>query len=198
MICRNIKTDNNYNIIIREGFDDQYVYVYILQHTSTTGNDYNKVIIKESKYQEVKFNTKKDGFYTIITLLIPVDKNSYYYYKDQKFYRNQEEVSIEEIINTNPKLSNIYPNYDYYFLLARLKNCYINACKKIFESSVKCLKNENKDLIYNRDLIWSSLNVLEYMVEFEQYEEAQRLLEELTGCNGICQEEETKHCGCHE
>lgn len=194
MNCKKIKVDKDYNIIVQETYDPDYAYVYILQY-----NGENQIIIKDSEYQEVKFKTKKDGFYTLITLKVPTYISNYYYYKDQKFYRNVDEVTIEEILDTNPHLSNIYPIYDYYFLTARLKRCYIDACQKIFDSSGKCSRNEDKELIYNRDLIWSTLNVIEYMVEFCQYQEAQRLLEQLTGCNGICQEQTNSKCGCrHE
>jgi hypothetical protein len=44
----------------------------------------------------------------------------------------------------------------------------------------------DKELIYKRDLLWSALNVIKYMIEIDQYEEAERLLERIMGCNGLC------------
>jgi len=59
--------------------------------------------------------------------------------------------------------------------------------------------NSDSSLIYKRDLLWSAMNVIKYLVEMDQLEEAQRLLEEITACNGLCsssQPEFTSNCGC--
>jgi hypothetical protein len=53
-------------------------------------------------------------------------------------------------------------------------------------------------LILKRDLVWAALNVIQYMIDFNQLAEAQRLLERINGCNGLCSSEDTgdKGCGC--
>lgn len=195
MNCNKIYTDKKFNIIVSEDFDQEYVYVYILQHPNKNIPD--NIIIKENSEQEVKFKTFSDGCYGLITLIVPIDPINYYYYREGKFYHNFQEVELVEIIECNPNISNVVSIYDYYFLTARLRRCYIDACQKIFESSTKCDKDSNKELLYKRDLVWSALNVIEYLVEFKQYEEAQRLLEELMDCNGICQSYNNQQCCCH-
>lgn len=43
-------------------------------------------------------------------------------------------------------------------------------------------------LIYNRDIIWMAINVIKYLIELGQYYEAQRVLEDITQCGGICKD----------
>lgn len=197
MNCNKFQIDRYYNIIINEEYNPAYAYVYILQQTMSDGSiTVNESLIKTEESQKVIFNTQADGFYTLITILVPKDPSNYFYYKNEKFYHNIEEVSIQEIVETNPHLSNINPIYDYYFLTVRLRRCYIEACQEIFNNQHRCQSHVDPNLAYRRDLIWSALNVIEYMAELDQYEEAQRLLEELTNCNGICQTIEPSKCGC--
>ena len=196
MKCKKIYFDKNFHILVKEYFDSEFVYVYILQHILSDERYSNDIIIKDTKDQEVKFETDSDGFYVLITIPVPIDETNYYYYKNGRFYNGTKEISITDILKTNPHLSNIVPKYDYCFLTARLKKCYIDACYKIFSSSDRCSKDKTDT--YERDLIWSALKTIEYLIEFDQYKEAQRLLEELTSCNGICQGGYTKRCKCHE
>ena len=55
-------------------------------------------------------------------------------------------------------------------------------------------------LDYKRDLVWAALNVIQYMIDSNQLAEAQRLLERINGCNGLCSNEDTgdKGCGCEQ
>jgi len=46
--------------------------------------------------------------------------------------------------------------------------------------------NEIQDLIYRRDLIWITINVINYLTQDCLLEEAQQILELIQGCNGIC------------
>ena len=201
--CNKIFFDKNCNTIVQEDYDSNYAYVYILQ-LNQTNDSKNQVIIKESEDQEVSFNIGLDGFYTLITLKVPYDVSKPYYYKDGNFYKNINEVSLEEIVNVNPEISQIETVYDYYFQTCRLRKCYIKICYDIYDSqaSITCNTNNlDKELIYKRDLIWSALNVIKYLTEFDQFEEAERLLEKIMGCNGLCKNESSEYttstCGCN-
>ena len=199
--CNKIYHDKNCNIIVQDEFDINYVYIYILQLNKSNGTISNQLFIKENSEQEVIFNTYSDGFYTLVTLKVPLDKTKPYYYNDGDIYKNIQKVTIQELLEVNPEYSQIDPIYDYYFLTCRLKKCYLKACQDIFDLAVPITCSTKTtiphDLIYTRDLIWSTLNVIRFMTEFDQFEEAERLLEEITSCNGICPQEETKKgCGC--
>lgn len=199
MKCDKIISDKNCNLIVQEEFDIQYAYVYILQ-LNKTNNIINQVFIKSSSEDQVIFDIKSDGFYTLMTIKVPLDMSNPYYYKDGKFYKNIQEVDIQELIESNPEYSKLDIQYDYYFQKCRLKQCYVNICQQIFDqrASIDCNSNGvDKNLIYKRDLILSTLNVIDYMVEIDQYEEAERLLERISGCNGLCTNNKN-NCGCGE
>lgn len=185
--------------IQEDNYDSSYAFVYILQLNKVHGST-NQVFIKTSEDEEVIFDNLLDGFYTLVTLKVPYDMSNMYYYKDGQFYKNIQEVELQEIIDTNPEVSGVEVSYQYYFSTCRLRKCYISICQEILDkvASIECdKKNLDKNLIYKRDLIWSALNVINYMAEAEQYEEAERLLERITGCNGLC---DNSHggCGCHK
>lgn len=208
MELKKIQNNRNCSITIQEDeYNPNYAYVYILQ-LNRIQKTTNQILIKNSEEDELNFNLNYDGFYTLITLKVPYDWRSPYYFKDGKFYKNIQEVELQEIINTNPEVSGIEISYEYYFQVCKLRKCYVRICQEIFDkqTSIKCNKNNvDNNLIYKRDLIWSTLNVINYMVEVDQYEEAERLLERITGCNGLCgdsfygnscHEKSYSNCGC--
>lgn len=84
-----------------------------------------------------------------------------------------------------------------------LQQCYINLCQKIFQSNrlSSCNKNNiDNDLTYKRDLVWMGINVVKYMVENTQLHEAQRIIELLHSCNGVCSDSNkttTSRNGCN-
>jgi len=52
--------------------------------------------------------------------------------------------------------------------------------------------------LYKRDLLLSAINVISYLAEMEKFEEAERLLERITSCNGLCDYNDInlRGCGC--
>ena len=189
MNCNKIKHDKNCNTIIQEdNYDSNYAFVYVLQLNQTTGIT-SQVFIKTSEEEQVVFDLGLDGFYTLVTLKVPMTPGSGYYYYGGKFYNTGIEVGLQDIIEVNPEVSGIEMIYDYYFQTCRLEKCFINACYQIFDSKTFTICNNPKvdpNITYKRDLIWSALNAIKYMVEVDQYEEAERLLERVVGCNGLC------------
>ena len=201
MTCKNITTDKNCNIVINDdNYNCNYVQVFIIKHTTSQGSSPTQTLIKDNRHKQVVFKSQGDGFYTICKLTIPTDESKPYYYKDGKFYHNIQEVYLHELLKINPKVSGVDINYSYYFSTCRLRKCFIKACQDIFNSQTSICNKSDVDgaLTYKRDLLWSTLNVIEYMAEMDQMEEAQRLLERLNGCNGLCNctETVTNNCGC--
>ena len=200
MICDKIISDIDCNTIVQnEEFDENYVYVYIMQLNKSDGNTVSQVFLREKYEEEIKFTIKQDGFYTLCRLIVSKDPSNYFYFKDGKFYKNIQEVDFNEMINTNPEVSNLDITYFYYFQLCKLRKCFTKVASSIINdrASIRCNQNVSNENIYKRDLIWSTLNIISYLTEMEQFEEAERLLERVTGCNGICDQEETSRgCGC--
>ena len=201
MICDKIVTDNECNTIVRdEPFEVGYAYIYILQLNRANGKTINQTFVREFIEDEIKFTIGEDGFYTLCIIKIPTSEIYPYYYKKGKVYKNVEQISLQEVIETNPTISGLEINYLYYFQTCKLRNCFKKLALDILNSSVgnKCSFVKNSEDIYKRDLVWSALKVIEILVEQDNFEEAERLLERIIGCNGLCVDtcKQTKSCGC--
>lgn len=163
--------------------------------------------------------TEFDGWFTLDYIVIPTktwfdsteqkDEYETIYYSDGiKIYKyfNQEstEVSEDELFERNIEDTTISKYTQDFMSICFLKKCFINLCKQIFElrgfSKCKVKGSIDDQLIFNRDLIWMSINIISYLTEFGQLAEAQRLLEALEGeCNTICRKyssSNTTGCGC--
>ena len=207
MNCNKIIHDKNCNTIVQEdNYDINYAFVYILQLNQTTGIT-SQVFIKTSEEEQVIFDLGLDGFYTLVTIKLSKTPGEGYYFYEGKFYKSGLEVELQEIVEVNPEVSGIEITYDYYFQTCRLEKCFINTCYQIFDSKTFTICNNFKvdpNITYKRDLIWAALNVIKYMVEIDQYEEAERLLERILGCNGLCKNHEcleshnNSNCGCNK
>lgn len=190
--CTRIITDKNCNIIVLDNtFDENFIQVYILKF-----KDQTEVFVKSAETQTVTFSYSQDGFYTLCKVTIPLDTSKPIYYKLGKYYYNNQEISLKDLI----KLSEVDAEYSYFFSTCNLKKCFVKVCQEIFNSKNTICSQGNVDhsLIYKRDLIWSALNVIQYMAEMDQMDEAQRLLEEITSCNGLCpsSSQSSSGCGC--
>ena len=198
MNCNKIITDKNCNTIIQnEAFNPNYVYIYILQLNKYDGKTYSQIFVRTQKEEKIVFNIRQDGYYTLCRLIVPLSDKEPYYYKNEKIYKGLREVSLDEIINVNPEVSHIKMAFYYYFQLCNLRKCYVDAASKVLNSaaSIRCDSKVSHQDIYKRDLLWSAINVISYLADMEQFEEAERLLEKVTGCNGLCDNNNVK-CGC--
>ena len=200
-MCDKIISDNYCNTIVQnELFEEGFVYVYILQLNKANGDTITQVFIKTKAEEEIKFNIGLDGYYTLCKIVVPTTFNAMYYYKDERFYKGLSEVELSELVNVNPEISGLDISYYYYFQLCKLRKCYIKAAKAILDkrAPIRCdSKGVDYSDIYKRDLLWSAMNTIMYLAESEQFEEAERLLERITGCNGLCENTNSKcNCGC--
>lgn len=107
---------------------------------------------------------------------------------------------LQFIVNDPFDGSTIVKSQELLFSICHLEKCYINLCKQILDKLAKdknnisghnisqCnnLDDDLKDLIYKRDLIWATINVINYLTQDCLYEEAQKILEQMQSCNGIC------------
>lgn len=166
-----------------------------------------------------------DGRFTLYYIVLPTKEwvynnlnivNNYsqvYYIHDNKVFQYKTNGDIElndySILLELAKSPNIEHNISITetegFSIYYLQECYINLCKQIFSSTrlSSCDKknNLNEEFSYKRDLVWMGINVIKYMVDGHQLIEAQRIIEILHGCNGICNNfNQTKSeyygCGC--
>lgn len=91
-----------------------------------------------------------------------------------------------------------------YVSICFLNQCYLDISKLLLESKnfEKCFNKsiDETSNLYTRDLLWMSINTIRFSTEFNQLTEAQRIIEQIGGCNGICKPSRTavgtKDCGC--
>lgn len=145
--------------------------------------------------------------------------NLIYYYdtQSQSFMKYVDEesvaVSVEEILEVNAtpltdvkeKTTTIIRGDKNTFCMCHLNECFYRLCKNLLGDLPGRCQNKLDDvkmLIYNRDIIWMGINVIKYLIELAQYYEAQRVLEDITQCGGICKDvdrvvEGGGSCGCN-
>lgn len=200
--------------------------INIIQYTSTKDKYIVDTIYTQhcSYLDEAYCNLNKDGYYTIYHIILPsiewlqeeiskedniLDEDITIYVTDGSKiyqYKNQEllEIDPEVIAFVNTEGTTISRAEGDTFSLCHLYKCYITICKQIFNSmNIRCLnKNFNlENSTFNRDFLWMTISIIKYHVEFDELMEAQRLLETVNYCNGLCKEgvpsNTSKGCGCY-
>ena len=164
------------------------------------------------RFREHHFYYLDGVFYKIVKKIVPGPQGSMIIYVKEEI---SEEDLIQEILTIienqdteaykdlfKSYISKITEQYPI-FSICHLRKCYKNICQTIFNSRIfdKCFKAKvNSDLIFRRDLVWATINVIQYLVDSEQFAEAQLVLERINECPGLCTEQEKesgkKGCGC--
>lgn len=161
------------------------------------------------------FKVHKDGYYIIDHIILPnlswlenssEEYKSYYetiYVTDnEKVYKlvngELEECSIKEILERNIEGTTIKKCKVDVFFTGNLQQCYVNTAKQLFDVLLKSCSKDDGD-IFKRDFIWMTLNIIDYLIGFKQYMEAQRLIELFETCGGFCNKPKLPNkpsCGC--
>lgn len=200
--------------------------VDIIQHNKINDKVIKNILYNIHTDQiDTSLSINFDGWFTITHLILPSKEwfnkelnkpegsslNLYkeVYYTDGKSvyqYINQEskEVPIESLLAIDHTGTTIFKTTQDYISICFLRKCYINLCQEIFNnrgfSQCRDRNYVDPDLIYRRDLLLMSLNVIGYLTEKEQLNEVERLIELLRGCNGLCTESvimlRDNDCGC--
>ena len=207
-----------YNYIATEDADN---YASIDDNYASIDDSY---IALESK-DISEFQLKNDGKLTAYHFIIPTKQwlNKFtsevlfqtysilIYYDNGQFYKSidggvtSEVITYEVIKEINPTTTNIAKCKKPTFSICFLYKCYINYCKQILEQNISKCITKDSDLIFKRDFVWMTINVVKYYLENGQLDEAQRLLEETMSCNGFCKSNILKYsltnntvsgCGC--
>lgn len=223
-----INTDKNCNIVVFDDTDYPYngldysnsasLYIVQLNQSNNPIIIYNKLDKHiNSDGQPIVIESPTGGFITMCTIILPkvndpsefIPGNSGGYFTDGTniLYKdnqgNVRDVQEQELLEINPEPYNLNKITQNFFSVCYLRKCYISLCQKIFKDRGfdRCFNSKvSSQLIYKRDLVWAALNVIQYMIDSNQLAEAQRLLERISGCNGLCSSEDTgeKGCGCEQ
>lgn len=165
------------------------------------------------------FKVTKDGYYTVDHLIIPNFKwlenaseeyleyyETIYVTDGEKLYKlvedKLEECTVREVLERNVEGTTIKKCKIDVFFTGHLQQCYINYCKIIFNDLLnKCKPTESDSNIYARDFVWMTLNILDYLIGFKQFMEAERILSMFKTCGGFCEKPSIgfkpgRSCGC--
>lgn len=180
------------------------VSIYIVQSNRSNSSKiiYYDIIQNLNEPRVIRLDPT-DGYLEFCHIVLPLEEykgNSIYYSDGQYVYKNGTRLTdLQEIVEVN---SNEFVRHIHnFFSVFHLRKCYISLCQKIFNDRGfdRCFNGKvDSKLLLKRDLVWAALNVIQYMIDFNQLAEAQRLLERINGCNGLCSSEDTgdKGCGC--
>lgn len=129
-------------------------------------------------------------------------------------YENGKSVltSLEEILEINALspasidelTTTIIKNAKSTFCLCKIRDCFYQISRKLLEAyPVKCpdKSDDIATLQYYRDILWMAINTIKYLLEKEQFYEAQRILQEINYCGSICGNTAKKvnsSCGCSQ
>lgn len=206
------------------------VTVNSLLHITTKNIKYVDALIHEHikldngifKDDSCTFNILEDGYYTIDHFIFP-NINWYNWYKTKaseeykqkvnRIYIIDEgvikkevdgeliETTLKEVLEINLEGTPIQKEKIDTFYTGNLQQCYINYCKRIFNHLLnKCRVSTYNDDLYARDFIWMTLNIIDYLIEFGQFMDAERIIEEFNTCGGFCtgnpEHIKSHGCGC--
>lgn len=170
-----------------------------------------------------EFHVEEDGYYAVNHFVLPTRewydsflKNTdtelqefisegIYFIEAGKLYKivkgEIKEAEIKELLERNYEGTNILHCKIDLFFNGNLQQCYINYCKHLYDALIDgchhCDKDKYSEEIYARDFIWMTLNIIDYLVGFKQFMEAERIIEQFKSCGGFCQDHNPKkHAGC--
>lgn len=184
----NSKMDEAYYSPDKDGY---YQITHLILPTfneNLNGEDFQKLIISGITYYMADVSDCENvQFYK-------------YWYNESTNQIVLSTAEAEELIEVNNNYTTISKKILNTFSVCELYDCYIKLCKSLLNNAnLKC-SNKNSDLddlIFKRDFVWMTLNVIEYCIEKGQYLEAQRILEKLSTCGSFCQDiNNVKPCGC--
>lgn len=137
----------------------------------------------------------------------------YFIGSEDKFYKYHlgviTEVPLEEILEINQENTTLIKTSLHTFELCHLEECFFKLCMYLLENmpcTDPCFTDKAKGFageILNRDIVWMALNTIKYCIEQQQFYRAQKILERVETCWGICRDLDNinstqyKGCGCH-
>ena len=204
--------------VIQSNFDskitEELVNFKIVSPDEIIASNYNYSILVPPQ----KLNIPSDGYYTIKYFAIPLESPKFYtqinYFCDDCgiIHDADNNEEIVEIQCVNFEYSNALAFHSEYVFFNNLKSAYVSLMTdKLFNKSKGILTKKNfsecTKLDINESIIGSALASIRYLVELCRYDEAQNIIENLSGCNGIynnnrcgnnCKQSTYSHgCGCN-
>lgn len=158
------------------------------------------IVLPSKEWFLKELNKQEGSLLGMYSIVYYADETTIYKYIDDVSYA----VPLDEILEINPINTTILKIQQEYISICFLRKCYINLCKQIFNnrgfSQCKNKNNIDSELVYKRDLVWMTINVIKYLTENNQLSEVERMIENIKGCNGLCNDtnitSNANGCGC--
>lgn len=200
--------------------------IIVLQHNKTSETVVKAPRFNHHSTNKIEVPIEFDGWFTINYIVLPnkswfdqekakqsgsaLGLYDYVYFADGDYiykYISGEiySASVEEVLEINPLNTTISKVSQDYISICFLQKCYINLCQQIFNDRglTSCWNKNSVDseLVFKRDMVWMAINVIKYLTEFNQLAEVERIIEQITSCNGLCKSNSTNQskssgCGC--
>lgn len=138
-------------------------------------------------FQELSKNTGKKYFAFYNGEISIIDKES---------INIIEPCDFLEYSNANVDDYVAYKSEQYTFFMQYLMDCYYRIASRLLQELCPKSCNKGSELVFNRDLVWMAINVINYLIETFQYYEAQRYLEIIEDCGGVCNNKRQERLGC--
>ena len=197
------------------------ISIDVLQHIKTDGRELQNATITPHglKTCPVTLPVNFDGWFKVHHIVLPTEEwfnarieegelsilklyQTVYYSDGEKIYKyigdRRVLASLEEIVERSTENTTLSRVSKDYVSICFLRKCYINLCQQILNSKTfdKCFNKMNNELTLKRDMVWMAINVINYMVDFNQLYEVSRLIERITSCNGLCPSNNKNSSGC--
>lgn len=219
-----IYQEENSDAVSKNSFKkSETVTIYVLRYLKDNVETFSNPIVVTHDSNEVytTIDVKIDGTFDIVQLILPTQeginrvrgilssyKKSYYVIINgnnvtiTSYEKPGTSVSIVDVVNTENTTAQKFLKT--YVSICNLRKCYINLCQQILSDKVfSSCSSKNKldnDLVYKRDLVWMTINVVKYLTDLDQLDEVDRIIKMINGCNGLCNSSNTKNssngCGC--
>ena len=177
-----IQTQNT--LVIQDTVISGYSNVYILQSVDyETGNvtDLNYLISADGG----AFELPTDGYYKVHKFQLTTTVNSGYYITGTSLYGPGNDLFIDNSVYSilyieDYEEEGITYSEEDYFNYYTVKNYYINLLQAKYLKNLCCCNTVTDKMIV--DTLTMGLEVIKYLIEYEQYNEASRILNMLTTC----------------
>lgn len=183
--------------------------IYSVAADNTYTTEFIDIIPHDDRVDQTDYVFKDDGLYEICHMILPtkefVDslktnqhwgdlKNKYpviYYYDGEEFRKYtphddvDEPTTIEFILEVNDPNSSIIKASQNTFNVCYMENCLYKTVYTTLQNSWgKCQTPKTNN--FERDLLWMAVHVIKYLIEFNQFLEAQRIIETFADCGYSC------------
>lgn len=202
-IDNTIKFSENLQIqnIIKIPYDSTFIYYKLvipkLEHLlifDSESNTYNDIILQgQTFYWDNKFYVGNNN----ISINSNTDLNTVINNNIEKILLNSSQITnYKELYIKQGDQTFSYS--EEFFSYCKLSNCLVSLQKKLICNSRNCLPCDvsNSDR-YKRDFLLSSLYVIGYLVELNKYDEAQQIIDNISSCSSLCEDDlNLNDCGC--